>query len=186
MHGAQVTVFWTQFAHADWQFRLAATEGGLCYVDVQLRDEALSTWVDRHYPGNRLVQDETVLTPYVIQLREYLEGHRRTFELPLELRGTRFQVSVWQELLSIPFGTTTTYSAIARSIGRPKAVRAVGGAVGANPLLIIVPCHRVIGKDGSLTGFSSGMDLKEYLLALEGVRPTLWPATAATGKHHPA
>lgn len=179
-------VAWSEFTHDDWTFRLAATSKGLCYVDVCKQDDALSNWVRRHFPDYSLRRDDLALLPFVSQLQEYLSGNRRTFSGPLVLKGTPFQLSVWQTLQTIPYGKTTTYSDIARRLDKPKAVRAVGGAVGANPLLIIVPCHRVIGKDGSLTGFSSGMDLKEHLLALEGVRPTLWPATAATSKHHRA
>lgn len=173
---SQEQVTWTEFTHANWTFRLAATEEGLCYVDAQADEDALGRWADRHFPGRRLMRDDVALAPYAAQLMEYLHGERRTFELPLVLRGTPFQRAVWQALGLIPYGSTASYTDIAQATGNRKAVRAVGGAVGANPLLIVVPCHRVIGKDGSLTGFSSGMELKEYLLALEGVRPALFPA----------
>lgn len=101
------------------------------------------------------------------QLEEYFAGRRRNFELPLRPRGTDFQRAVWSALREIPFGETRTYAQQAAAIRRPKAVRAVGAANGRNPLWIVVPCHRVIGKDGSLTGYAGGLDVKKYLLALE-------------------
>ena len=105
-------------------------------------------------------------------LDDYFAGRRTTFDLPLEPRGTDFQKSVWRALLDIPFGATTTYGAIAHRIGKPEAIRAVGAANGANPLPIVVPCHRVIGSNGSLTGFGGGLPVKRWLLDHEaGQRP---------------
>src|SRR5437016_2281890 len=101
------------------------------------------------------------------ELRRYLAGERVQFTCPLDLHGTAFQVEVWEELYRIPYGKTYTYAEIAQAIGRPAAVRAVGAANGANPVAIIVPCHRVIGSDGSLTGYGGGLPAKEWLLALE-------------------
>ena len=101
------------------------------------------------------------------QLREYFAGQRQTFSLPLDPRGTAFQKNVWAALLSIPFGETRTYGELARQLGTPAASRAVGAANGRNPLSIVVPCHRVIGSTGKLTGFAGGLDAKAYLLRLE-------------------
>ena len=101
------------------------------------------------------------------QLSEYFAGDRREFDLPVRLNGTEFQMSVLHALRDIPYGETTSYSDIAERIGRPKAVRAVGAANGRNPIPIIVPCHRVIGSHGDLTGFGGGLDTKEALLRLE-------------------
>ena len=101
------------------------------------------------------------------QLSEYFAGTRRTFDVDLALRGTPFQVAVWEELCRIPYGDTITYAELARRIGKPSAVRAVGAANGANPIAIIVPCHRVIGANGSLTGFGGGLPTKRALLDLE-------------------
>ena len=106
------------------------------------------------------------------QLREYFAGTRERFELELDFVGTEFQRQVWQALLTIPFGETRSYSQIARQIGNPTAVRAVGAANGRNPISIVAPCHRVIGASGSLTGFAGGLEAKQFLLALEG-RQTL-------------
>ena len=102
------------------------------------------------------------------QLGEYFAGTRQRFELALDFAGTEFQRQVWAALLTIPFGQTRSYSDIARQIGNPSAVRAVGAANGRNPISIIAPCHRVIGASGSLTGFAGGLAAKQYLLALEG------------------
>lgn len=101
------------------------------------------------------------------QLAEYFSGERKTFDLPLLLSGTEFQVSVLEALQEIPYGETATYGDVAKRIGRPKAVRAVGAANGRNPIPIIVPCHRVIGSSGDLTGFGGGLDTKAALLRLE-------------------
>ena len=103
------------------------------------------------------------------QLDEYFAGKRSAFDLPLALRGTPFQMKVWRALLQIPFGATASYGEIAAAIGSPAASRAVGGANHRNPIPIIVPCHRVIGSDGSLTGYGGGEPIKRRLLALEGI-----------------
>lgn len=104
------------------------------------------------------------------QLLQYFDGKRRTFDLKLAPTGTAFQLTVLNALQTIPFGETRSYLDIARQIGRPKAVRAVGAANGRNPLPIVIPCHRVIGTDGSLTGFGGGLETKLFLLQLEGVK----------------
>ena len=101
------------------------------------------------------------------QIEEYLNGKRKQFKLPLALQGTEFQLAVWQALQKIPYGETRSYKEIAASIGRPKAVRAVGMANNRNPISIIVPCHRVIGHDGKLVGYGGGLSLKQRLLELE-------------------
>jgi methylated-DNA-[protein]-cysteine S-methyltransferase len=116
------------------------------------------------------------------QLREYFAGARRQFELPLAPQGTPFQRSVWSVLQTIPYGRTWSYLDVALAIGKPSACRAVGAANGANPLPIVVPCHRVIGTNGSLTGFGGGLDVKRRLLALEGQVP----AALFTGDDSPA
>ncbi len=104
----------------------------------------------------------------VAQLDEYFQGRRRSFDLPLRPEGTDFQRKVWAALLTIPYGTTITYGQLAERIGNPAAVRAVGRANGVNPIPVIIPCHRVIGAGGALTGFGGGLPLKEALLHLEG------------------
>jgi methylated-DNA-[protein]-cysteine S-methyltransferase len=108
------------------------------------------------------------------QLTEYFDGERRTFDIPLAPDGTDFQRAVWHALTTIPYGTTCAYRDIAVRIGQPTALRAVGAANGANPIPIIIPCHRVIGSDGSLTGFGGGLDSKRWLLDLERSRSGLF------------
>jgi methylated-DNA-[protein]-cysteine S-methyltransferase len=114
--------------------------------------------------------DHPILEGTARQLGEYFAGTRTVFDIPLDFRGPEFQRSVWLALLTIPFGETRTYGQIAQAVGRPTASRAVGAANGRNPISIIAPCHRVIGADGSLTGFAGGMENKRLLLNLEGVR----------------
>jgi methylated-DNA-[protein]-cysteine S-methyltransferase len=108
--------------------------------------------------------DHPILKATVRQLDEYFAGDRTTFDIPLDLEGTRFQVAAWRSLARIPFGTTTTYGRQAAGLGIPNAARAVGAANGANPVCIVLPCHRVIGSDGSLTGFGGGLPIKRWLL----------------------
>ncbi|MBC8453247.1 MAG: methylated-DNA--[protein]-cysteine S-methyltransferase, partial [Chloroflexi bacterium] len=111
--------------------------------------------------------DHPVLNATRLQLEEYFEGRRTEFNLPLDLRGTDFQRSAWLALASIPYGETTSYSVQAERVGRPRAVRAIGAANGRNPVSIVLPCHRVVGARGDLTGFASGIETKRDLLAFE-------------------
>jgi O-6-methylguanine DNA methyltransferase len=105
----------------------------------------------------------------IAQILEYLRGKRKAFTIPLDLEGTAFQQAVWRETLRIPYGRTITYAELARRIGRPGATRAVGQALGANPIPILIPCHRVVASDGSLGGYSGGLALKRWLLLREGI-----------------
>ena len=109
-------------------------------------------------------------THVIAQVSEYFSGKRQTFDLELAPRGTPFQLAVWNALLAIPYGDTISYAELARRIGKPAAVRAVGSANGANPIPVIIPCHRVIGSNGSLTGYGGGIERKQWLLAHEGRR----------------
>lgn len=156
------------FGHTDsplGPLLLAATPLGLAgawFVHGQRDTPDPATWTEN--------PDHPVLRETAMQLAAYFAGRRQQFALPLDLRhGTAFQQTVWQALLNIPFGQTTRYGAVAGHIGRPTAVRALGAAVGRNPISIIVPCHRVVGADGSLTGYAGGLDRKTALLRLEGV-----------------
>lgn len=123
------------------------------------------------YFGRRSLEGEEGLTALLErasrQLEEYFAGKRKQFDLPLSLRGTEFQRQVWAALRDIPYGETRSYGQIAQAVGRPKAVRAVGMANHRNPISIIVPCHRVVGADGSLNGYGGGLENKKFLLALE-------------------
>lgn len=122
------------------------------------------------YKGHTTISQSKRCDVVVTQLEEYFRQERQTFDLPLRPEGTAFQQTVWAALRTIPYGTTITYKELAERIGNPAAVRAVGRANGTNPIPIIIPCHRVIGADGSLTGFGGGLDLKASLLNLEGVQ----------------
>lgn len=124
----------------------------------------------KHHPAALtavLRPDDDLLRRAADQLHAYFAGERDRFDLPLDLHGTAFQRAVWQQLLAIPTSGTTSYGAIAKALGSAAAVRAVGGAVGRNPLSVIVPCHRVVGTDGSMTGYAGGVDRKRALLELE-------------------
>lgn len=112
-------------------------------------------------------RDHPILVDTAHQLTAYFAGELRVFDVPIDFRGTAFQRRVWQALLTIPFGETRSYADIARQVGRPTAWRAVGAANGRNPVSIIAPCHRVVGSDGSLTGFAGGLAAKELLLSIE-------------------
>ncbi|MFN9726000.1 methylated-DNA--[protein]-cysteine S-methyltransferase [Acidovorax sp.] len=145
----------------------------------------------RHEPVQRLhgpaawpeASAHPVLWAASRQLAEYLSGERAAFDLPLDLSsGTVFQQEVWHALLTVGRGTTTSYGALGRQLGRSQAVRAVGAAVGRNPLSIVVPCHRIVGANGSLTGYAAGLERKAALLALEGaVPPLVAPVDSARG-----
>jgi O-6-methylguanine DNA methyltransferase len=132
---------------------------------------AFHSWLSKQASPAEPSEEPEVMRFALAQLREYFSGSRRAFDLPLDARGTSFQKAVWSQVVRIPYGTTATYGDIAQLVGKPRASRAVGGAVGANPLPIVIPCHRVIGAGGSLTGFGSGLAVKEALLRLEGAYP---------------
>ena len=139
--------------------RLAASASGLTHLSYAA---AVPAGAETSPAAQRILQAAAH------QLEEYFDGRRRTFDIPLDFTGTPFQVEVWNALLTIPFGATASYGEIARQVGRPTAVRAVGAANGANPISIIVPCHRVIGSDRRLTGYGGGLPRKRFLLAHEG------------------
>ena len=120
------------------------------------------------FNGKSMINDSSALLDITErQLKEYFNGERKTFDIPLCRNGTEFQLKVWRRLSEIPYGTTKTYGEIAKEIGFPKAARAVGGACNKNPIIIVVPCHRVVGANGDMTGFACGIDVKEKLLELE-------------------
>jgi methylated-DNA-[protein]-cysteine S-methyltransferase len=126
--------------------------------------------------GTDWIHDPGPFSAATNQLTAYFDGALASFDLPVNPRGTPFQRDVWTALAGIPYGTTVTYGELARRLGVPRAVRAVAAGVGANPLLIVVPCHRVIGADGQLTGYAGGLDRKAWLLVLESGARTGWDA----------
>ena len=143
---------------------IAADEAGLRHIEFH----------ENRHPANRhdwRGGDNAILQVAERQLDDYFAGTRRNFDLPLAPVGTAFQRSVWQALADIPYGQTISYATLARRLGNPDATRAVGAANGRNPLPIVLPCHRVVGADGGLTGFGGGLPTKDFLLRLEGALP---------------
>ncbi len=173
MQKAQVqreNVYWARLDIANWELWLGATAQGLCSVGWQDWEyQTFASEIASRIPLANLIEDRQRLEPYAQELREYFVGQRKQFSFPLDLRGTPFQVAVWKGLASIPYGETRSYSEMALLVDKPRAVRAVGTANGANPIPVVLPCHRVIGKDGALRGFGGGLNLKEELLKIEGV-----------------
>lgn len=151
------------------EFVLGSLNHALCLCDFRYRKQrqAVDDRLKRIAGAQFVEQDDDLLLATRLQLDEYLTGKRRQFDLPLTLLGSAFQQQVWQALQTIPFGHTASYQDIGQAIGNPKAVRAIGTANGANALAIIVPCHRIIGRDGSLVGYGGGLALKQTLLSLE-------------------
>ncbi len=152
--------------------RLASTAAGLAYLELpHPSGRGLEGWLARSAPDARVADAFAPNRVAAAQVIEYLEGKRVDFDLPLDLRGTEFQRAVWAALLEIPYAERRSYAEIARRVSRPLAMRAVGAANGANPVPLIVPCHRVIASDGTLGGYGCGLDLKGKLLAMESARP---------------
>ncbi len=166
------TLYWSSMPSAQGVCTVIATEKGVCWTGTPgtSRESGLA-WLEKHLLIARTVEAEAVepLSQAMDQLRRYFAGEHVQFSCSLDLRGTAFQVTVWQALYRIPYGQTRTYAQIAEEIGRPQAVRAVGAANGANPVAVIVPCHRVIGSNGTLTGYGGGLPMKRWLLTLEHV-----------------
>lgn len=161
-------VYWMLLKHGQWNMHIAATLDGLCYVGSQNAPlDELVSWVKKRLPDYNIREDEMILQPYACELINYIDGKNNECSIPLDLHGTAFQQTVWKALLEIPYGQTVSYTDIAELIQKPQSVRAVGTAIGANPVLITVPCHRVIAKSGKLTGYRGGLDMKEQLLRLE-------------------
>lgn len=142
---------------------LAAGEQGLLCLQFEANGFSQAA------PDEVWTESRAALRPYTQQLQAYFQGELRVFTCKLDLQGTSFQKECWEALRSIPYGTTCSYADIASKMGRPRAVRAVGQANHRNPIAIIVPCHWVVGSNGSLTGYGGGLEVKEKLLRLEGV-----------------
>jgi methylated-DNA-[protein]-cysteine S-methyltransferase len=157
--GCIVSLFYKFVLTPVGELKLVASEKGL--VAVLWENDS-----PRRVPLTDLVQDDRqpVLLEAERQLEEYFAGTRQRFDLPLDMRGTPFQKNVWKTLLAIPFGKTRSYGELAHKLGKPNASRAVGAANGRNPISIVVPCHRVIGASGKLTGFAGGLEAKAHLL----------------------
>jgi len=161
-------IYYSEYSSPLGQIILSTTEQGLCgiYFHDQRYFSGTQQWQKAAHPH---------LEQAIKQLDEYFQGQRQTFDLQLDLSvsGTAFQRAVWNELLSIPFGQISSYQMQANRIHKPRAVRAVGGAIGRNPISIVIPCHRVLSSDRALTGYAGGLERKKYLLELEGTRVTV-------------
>jgi O-6-methylguanine DNA methyltransferase len=156
---------------SEWRdYSIASSDKGVCYLGNAARSTVM-TLLTEHY------EEDVMIGPmaddknhrYLIDMERYFDGSLQTFDWKYDLRGTPFQQQVWQQLLQVPYGETVTYGEIAERLNKKSAVRAVGGAIGRNPVMIAIPCHRVIGKNGRLTGFSGGLHIKRQLLDIEGI-----------------
>ncbi len=166
------TLYWCRVPSLRGECAIMATEAGVCWTGTPGTTADFGfAWLERRgkLAFDQAVEGEAVdpLKQAADQLRRYFAGERLQFDCKLDLRGTAFQQAVWQAMYRIPYGETRTYGELAKEIGYPQAARAVGAASGANPVAIIVPCHRVIGSDGALRGYGGGLPTKEWLLALE-------------------
>jgi methylated-DNA-[protein]-cysteine S-methyltransferase len=164
---ARETFFFTHYHSPLGKYLVAVSKNGIvCLKTEEQAPKFLARWERK---GIEFKDYDKKNLRLFNQLDAYFAGKRRRFDIPLDLRGTPFQLHVWDFLLSIPWGESRTYGQIAEALGRPKAARAVGRAVGMNPVSIVVPCHRIVGSNGSLTGYGGGLDRKRALLELEGL-----------------
>lgn len=172
VHSSQTNptkVFCTSFDSRIGRIYVASTEEGVCKISVpkETRKDFFS-WLEGNFSLDAVVDNRSRTKEVIDQLSRYFNGRLVKFNLPIDLRGTPYQVRVWKELMKIPYGTTITYKQLAKRVRTPNAFQAVGRANAANPLPIIIPCHRVLGSDGSLVGYACGARTKEFLLRLEG------------------
>ena len=162
-------IFLSHFTSPVGKLILASTAKGLCKLTTPGENEGqVREWLNHTFPGAVQSQDSGAHEELNGQLATYFSGVGTTFDYPLDLRGTAFQLRAWKALQEIPYGQTRSYQDQAIAVGDPKGVRAIGGANNRNPVAIIVPCHRVIGKDGRLVGYGGGLEMKKFLLKIEG------------------
>ena len=183
---AQTLAFWTEqvtIKDLEVELTVASTSVGLCWLGLgpsMEEEQTLRTWVARWFPKSFLIRKREPNSDAILQVQEYLAEKRQEFAIPLHQIGTPFQRQVWEELLNIPYGETRNYGEIAVKVKNAKGHRAVGMANHRNPIGVIVPCHRVIGKNGNLTGYAGGLDIKQRLLELEGtILPLISDGTKA-------
>ena len=159
-----------QYFKSDYgELLLGVFNAKLCICDWRYRKmrAAIDKRITTKLEANYVIAADPVIDLAIVQLNEYFTGNRKTFDVPLMLVGTDFQKNVWEHLMRVPFGSTSTYLALSKEIGNVKAIRAVASANGANAISIMVPCHRIIGSDGKLIGYAGGLDTKQKLLQLE-------------------
>ncbi len=156
---------------------VASTPKGLCMVSIGKSDTELERKLHDQFAGDSVKRDDRGMKSAFSAVRSRVDGRRAMEKMALDLRGTPFQIEVWNEMLRIPAGETLSYGEVAKRIGRPKAFRAVAQACGANPVAVVVPCHRVVASGGGLGGYGLGLDRKISLLAAEGVENPKWRNT---------
>lgn len=158
---------------------VGATQRGISALYLGKDDAALATALRREYPRAEISRDRNGLRGWVGRILEHLRGREPNLDLPTDVQATAFQRRVWEELRKIPYGTTRTYSQVARAIGKPRAIRAVARACATNPVSVVVPCHRVVREDGKLAGYRWGLDRKRTLLEHESAQREAEPSRAA-------
>ena len=162
-------VYCTSFESRIGRIYVASTDEGVCKISVPKESRKdFFEWLKRNFDSEMVIDHRAKNRDVIDQLSRYFNGKLAKFTCPIDLIGTPFQIRVWKELAKIPYGTTITYKHLAKRVSAPKASQAVGRANGANPLPIIIPCHRVLGSNGALVGYSCGVKTKEFLLRLEG------------------
>jgi O-6-methylguanine DNA methyltransferase len=168
-HRVSTKVYCTSFDSRIGRIYVASTEEGVCKISVpkETRKDFFD-WLELHFDNDAVVDNRSKNKDVIDQLTRFFNGKLAKFNCPIDLIGTPFQIRVWKELLRIPYGSTITYRQLSKRVCAPRAYQAVGRANGANPLPIMVPCHRVLGSNGSLVGYSCGIKTKEFLLRLEG------------------
>ena len=165
-------IYWTDIESPIGNLRVASSEKGLVYIELpRANGRGFRGWMKSYAADEKAENADAPNQAAVDQILEYIEGKRREFDLPIDLRATAFQRSVYAELSKVPYGEQRSYAEIAAAVGRPRAVRAVGSANGANPLPFVIPCHRVIASGGQLSGYAGGVKLKARLLAMESATP---------------
>jgi|SRR5690625_3163956 len=165
---SETSIFIDQINWKHGSFYIAATPTGLCYVGSPNESlEEVKSFLKKRFNHYSLRENKSLTEPYSLQFIEYFEKERTSFSFPLNVTGTPFEQLVWNQLLTVPYGEVTSYSDLGRKLKKPNAARAVGSAVGRNPLLIVLPCHRVVRKDGTHTGYRGGLAMKKNLLELE-------------------
>ena len=153
---------------------VASSAKGLCMVSIGKSDAELERKIHDQFPSESVKRDDRAMRATAADVKGRIEGKNLDAKVPLDLRGTPFQMDVWKEMLRIRAGTTRSYGDVAKRIGKPKAFRAVAQACGANPVAVVVPCHRVVGSSGGLGGYGLGLDRKIAMLAAEGVSNPKW------------
>lgn len=170
------TLFTTRFETPVGPLRIVSSEKGLVYVELpNANGRGFAGWQKTHARDARVIERRAAHDETIDQLLEYTLGERRIFEIDLDMRATDFQKAVYKQVAKIDYGQTLSYSDIATAIGKPTAVRAVGAANGANPIPLVIPCHRVIARGGALQGYAGGLEMKARLLAMESALPDAPP-----------